>query len=247
MRKLILRILISISIAGSGAIGGYYIHTSKMDESHVRVVVDAGHGSIVNLVYQTFGKQSPEWPCGLKIWEGASNKLFAYDLVRELTINGIDAQLLNPELEDISLKTRVSRANSIYTRDKRTVFISLHHDAQPINETADYTDSDGLQGWTKGGANHIIVFTSVGETESDILANYIAWELGKVMPMPVYVREFNYYVLTNTYCPAILIEFGFMTSYESCQYIASDEGRKDYIKAVSKGIKMFNIKRKANE
>jgi len=245
MKRLIFRILISLSIAGSSAIGGYYIHTSKMEESRVRIVLDSGHGSIINLIYQTFGKQSPEWPCGLKIWEGASNKLFAYDLVRELSMNGIDAQLLNPELEDISLKERVARANSIYIRDNRTVFISLHHDAQPINETADYTDSEGLQGWTKGGANHIIVFTSKGKTESDVLAQYIAWELGKVMPMPVYVRECNYYVLKNTYCPAVLIEFGFMTSYESCKYIASDEGRKNYVSAVSSGIRMFNIKKKS--
>lgn len=242
MRKLILRILITLSIAGSGAIGGYlsFSHSSQMPKSNLRILLDSGHGSIIDKVYQTHGKQSPTWSGELKIYEGKSTKELAYQLVYKLSANNIDAQILNPELEDISLKERVLRANAIYTRDLRSILISIHHDAQPNYDNADYYDYEGLYGYIENGVNRIDLYTSIGYTKSDVIVKYIQKHLQKSFDIPVNVKECNFYILKYTYCPAILIEFGFMTSLESCKMIADPESRDKFTTSITNAILEYN-------
>lgn len=226
-----------------------FVHTNKKEASKVRVAVIAGHGSIINNVYQTKGKQSPQWKDGTKIYEGYSTHMLANDLVSELQYNDIEADLLTWSATDISLYQRVFQANSIYNQDNRTLVVSLHHNAQPYSKTVDYIDSEGLFGWYKNGASGTEVFTSPGKTKSDDLAEFVIDEITKAFPeMKMRVdltdgdrdKEAGFYILTKTKCPAILIEWGFMTNYDDCKMIINRYERKIFVEAVTRGIVRYN-------
>jgi N-acetylmuramoyl-L-alanine amidase len=219
-------------------------HTSERNPSNLRVAVFAGHGDFVNNKYQTYGKQSPTWECGLKVYEGRSTHDLALRLVLKLRDKDFDAQLMNPELEDISLHERVTRANTLYILDHRTISIFLHHNAQPT-DSGNYQDFENLKGYTskfEGGATGIEVFTSIGQTKSDVIAEYIIQELMNSFPNYTFRidpsdgdldKEANFYVLKNTFGPALLIEFLFMTTYmPDCIDIANFEIRELYLDAI---------------
>jgi N-acetylmuramoyl-L-alanine amidase len=261
-RKLGVSLIVVIaSVFISGALFLYpknlttdFLHTSKIDTTYnnVRVYIFAGHSDFKSGEYLTFGKQSPEWPDGLKIYEGRSTHDLALRLVLKFRDENIDAQLGNPELRDVSLQERVMRANTLYMLDHRTICIFLHHNAQPT-AYADYFDSEGLGGYTSthtGGATGTEVFTSVGQTASDPIAECIIRELMDVFPDQYFRidsrdgdldKEANFYVLYNTYGPAVLIEFLFMTTYSpDCLLLSDYEVREIYLDAIVQGIKNYS-------
>lgn len=97
----------------------------------VIILLDAGHGGIVDGVYQTSGKRSPVWSDGTQLFEGEFNRAIVRGIHQKLVANGIDARILVPEQEDISLAERVKRANDIYRSnpDANCYFISVHANA----------------------------------------------------------------------------------------------------------------------
>lgn len=230
-----------------------FVHVDDTPYYPIRVAVVAGHGDIINREYQTYGKQSPEWHDGLKIYEGQSTHDLALRLVLKFREAGIDAEFINPELSDISLSERAWRCNNTYLKDPRTVCIFIHHNAQATDPEAaihppDYCDDEGLFGWTStntGGAHGLEVFTSRGQTRSDVLAEFTIKELKITFPdwrMRIDFtdqdndKEANFYVLRNTYGPAILIEIGFMTTYTDCLKIADYETREQCLDAIVCGF-----------
>jgi N-acetylmuramoyl-L-alanine amidase len=89
--------------------------------------------------------------------------------------------------------------------------------------------------FTKESANGWSVYTSKGETKSDIVASVLAEKAQKEFP-DEYMRkdtrdgdadkESNFWVLKKTAMPAILSENFFMTNYDNChKYLLSEEGR----------------------
>lgn len=231
-----------------------FVHTDNMPERDVFVAIVAGHGSIVDNTYQTPGKQSPEWEDGLKVYEGKSTKRLAYELAMMLDDLDIDHAILNPKPYDLSLQDRAQLCNNLWLMDRRTVCIFLHHNAQPTTSTTcppDYTDPYGLKGYTSyftGGAVGNEIYTSRGQTRSDCLADDIAQSLNARLPdMPLrydltdgdYDKEANFYVLYNTWCPAILIEFGFMTTYTDCKKIVNPIYRHELIMSIIDGLYLY--------
>ncbi len=144
------------------------------------IIVSAGHGDVWNGEYTTDnttgGKQSPEWRSGIKIYEGQSVKDLAYRIVCGLREYDVPALLLNPEIEDISLRTKSDRENSYYDFfNGECVGIELHHNAQPTNN-APYSDNYGYSGYChgdKGQAQGSEIWTSPGETLADPFAKLI--------------------------------------------------------------------------
>jgi N-acetylmuramoyl-L-alanine amidase len=238
----ILILINSMEIAAS------FVHSSKREKSNICVLVESGHGKIINNVYQTSGKQSPEWPDGLKIYEGYSNGMLAYELVSLLQEQDIDAFVLNSDLYDYSNLERAERVNKYFGLDSRIIFLSLHHNAQPT-DNADYTDKDGLKGFLKGGASGIEIYTSKGQTKSDAIAGFIYFELlNEFHEIKIRTdwtdgdadKEANFTVLIKTDCPAVLIEFLFMTTYEDCVKIADKNIRQRYVAALARAFKNYN-------
>jgi N-acetylmuramoyl-L-alanine amidase len=225
-----------------------FVHVNKKAKSNICVIVESGHGGISNNVYLTLGKQSPEWPDGLKIYEGYSCKMLATDFVRSLLDADIDAFLLNSEVYDYSNIVRAERVNSWLKLDSRIIFVSLHHNAQPTDK-ADYTDKYGVKGYMNNGATGVEIYTSKGKTKSDSMADYIYTELSQEFTDLKFRcdwsdgdadKEANFTVLTATHCPAVLIEWLFMTTYSDCKIIADKNYRKRYIKALTRAMVAYN-------
>lgn len=182
------------------------------------VILDNGHGK------ETAGKRSPEGmlvpqddPNGTALYEFEFNRDVAERTMRLLSESGLDFYELVPEVEDISLRERVERVNNLVTSnpDVDYFLISIHANA------------GGGTGWE--------AFTSVGETESDKIAEIFYAHAERVFPEfrmrkdesdgdPD--KEAHFYVLKNTICPAVLTENFFMDKIEDLELIITDEGRQ---------------------
>lgn len=162
-------------------------------------IVDNGHGGVIGGYYQTFGKRSPEWDQGV-LYEGMFNRWVVNRLIEKMDRKGIKYYHASPELADISLTSRVARANKIHSFDKNSYFLSIHANA--------------------GGGKGIEVFTSPGQTTSDTIASVILENLQDDLEGKQTMRfdmsdgdmdkEERFFVLTQTKCPAVLVECGFM-------------------------------------
>jgi N-acetylmuramoyl-L-alanine amidase len=77
------------------------------------------------------------------------------------------------------------------------------------------------------------VYTSVGETSSDKIADIWIEKMGIVAPGQVDrgEKDRDFQVLRDTMCPAILTESGFMDTLKDCKWIQSEEGRSAIAKA----------------
>ena len=171
------------------------------------VLLDNGHGR------NTPGKRSPVWRDGSQLYEWEFNR----KLVREISIRlrnlGIENKILVPEKEDISLAERCRRVNNIYKERKDVILISIHANA------------GGGTGWE--------AWTSVGETKSDYYAkllynsagNYLkGWKIRTNYSDGDPDWESQFYILKNTWCPAVLTENMFMDNEKDCRFMMSDEG-----------------------
>jgi N-acetylmuramoyl-L-alanine amidase len=180
---------------------------------------DNGHGGIIDGVYQTAGKRSPIWADGSQLFEGEFNRAIVKRLVKLCKEAGIDCINLVDTEEDVSLSSRTSKANEIYRNsEKPCIYVSVH--ANGFNE-------EQANGWS--------VYTSIGETKSDAIAQ-VLFEKAQAEFPDEYMRkdtrdgdadkEANFWVLKNTAMSAILSENFFMTNYDNChKYLLSEEGR----------------------
>ena len=181
------------------------------------VILDNGHG------INTPGKCSPSK--SLKEWE--YNRDIVTRIKNVLTQLGIQYRILVPETKDISLTTRVKRANNIYNELKQkgyhTILISVHVNAA------------GNGAWEK--ATGWSAYTSKGKTKGDVLANAIYDAATKILtPLNKKIRtdwsdkdpdyEENFTIITKTICPAVLTENFFMDSKTDCEWLLTEKGRQ---------------------
>jgi N-acetylmuramoyl-L-alanine amidase len=187
------------------------------------VLLDNGHGGFIAGEYMTKGKTSPLWYDGTQLFEGEFNRAIVNGIINELTKLKIPYVNIAPELENISLKERIKRANEY----KDSVYISVHSNA--------------------GGGSGFEAYTSVGETQSDVYATYFYDEFTKEFPTLKARTDFSdgdadkeslFYVLRKTNMPAVLTESFFMDNFHECkEYLMSDNGRQRIIKFHVEAIK----------
>lgn len=185
-------------------------------------IFDNGHGGVIDGVYQTQGKRSPEWPDENVLYEGEFNRSIVYRLMKMCNANDIDAVNLVDTPVDISLRERVNSANQIAkSSDKPCIYVSVH-----------------ANGFSDESANGWEVFTSPGETKSDPIAT-VLYEKAKAEFPERKMRpstadgdpdkEAKFTVLTDTSMPAILSENFFMTNYRECHEILMSESGRDRV------------------
>ncbi len=192
-------------------------------DSNYLWIFDNGHGGIIDGVYQTSGKRSPKWDDGSILYEGEFNRAIVNRLMKLCTNAGIECVNLVDTQEDISLSRRTDKANDIYREQKdkdgkSCIYVSVH---------ANGFSDESANGWS--------VYTSEGETKSDIVASVLAKKAAAEFPdekMRKDTRdgdadkESNFWVLRKTVMPSILSENFFMTNYSNCHnYLLSEEGR----------------------
>lgn len=202
------------------------------------VLIDNGHG------IDTKGKCSPD---ALKGMTGSPLFFREYAWAREvaqsccdvLQARGIQAWLLVPEENDITLQIRTRRVNDFCRRygKENVLLVSIHN-----NAAGDGSRWMNARGWS--------IFTSNGVTDSDYLADAILQEAFKEFKAPLSVRkkrdkylerdfEENFYILANTQCPAVLVENFFQDNRNDVQYLLSDRGKGSCIHVITKGIENY--------
>ena len=170
------------------------------------ILLDAGHGGIEEGKYVTPGKRYYGLHEGKEIQmaEGAFNRAVVHGIAARLHLFGVKCHIINPENEDISLHARARRVNEIAKREK-CVLLSVHHNA---------FEDERVSGFE--------VFTSMGDTPSDPIADFIGKKFTEIYPNVKlrresispnrYSKDAGYYILRSTRCPAILTEWAFMTN-----------------------------------
>lgn len=181
------------------------------------ILLDPGHGGVIDGEPQTSGKRSPEWPDGTQLFEGVFNRAIAKRIEDWAPLFGVDCLSLVHTLDDLPLSERVGLANGLAERypDTEYIYVSIHANA--------------------GGGHGIEVFTSPEQTRSDAIAEIFIDKLGLTFP-DVRKRtdlsdgdqdkEAPFYVLTKTTMPAILTENFFMDNEKECKkYLMTEDGR----------------------
>ncbi len=193
-------------------------------DSKFAVLLDFGHGQ------NTAGKRSPVWNDGSQLFEWEYNRKVGKQLVNMLIENRINFFIVSPESLDISLKTRVQRANDFAVANKKlkTFFISLHGNADP-----------------SGKGHGIEVWTSVGQTKSDPIADIYMDQVKNIMKGWAVRRDFSdndsdkeahFYVLKHTSMPAILPEMGFYSNEEECKKMMNQNTQYLFAKTLFRTI-----------
>jgi N-acetylmuramoyl-L-alanine amidase len=198
------------------------------------IVLDFGHGGIdANGHYTTPGKRH-QFSNGEIAYEGVINRRIggmvqAYlrmfdDRLNIVTTVGAD------ESHDLSLAERVQIANRLPASE--TIFISVHCNA--FN-----TKARGFE-----------IFTTIGHTKSDLLAESIANAVEPLYKqLKLHLRydmrdgdkdkESEFYVIKNTNCPAVLLECLFFDNLEDFAFLKNPSFVRDLSWAIYNGIQTY--------
>lgn len=190
----------------------------------MKILIDPGHG------IDTPGKRSPDGLLQEYLW----NRQVADLILEGLVSAGIDASLVVTETNDVSLRNRVNRVNTICNRlgASNVLLVSIH-----ANAAGNGSAWMNAKGWS--------CYTSKGKTKSDQVAEclYDAFEaefqdrkIRKDMSDGDRDWEENFYVLQKSKCPAVLLENFFYDNREECAWMLQEETKKRIASAAVNGI-----------
>lgn len=190
----------------------------------MKILIDPGHG------IDTPGKRSPDGLFREYLW----NRQVADLILEGLVSAGIDASLIVTETNDVTLRNRVNRVNTICNRlgASNVLLVSVH-----ANAAGNGSAWMNARGWS--------CYTSKGKTKSDQVAEclYDAFEeefqdrkIRKDMSDGDRDWEENFYVLQKSKCPAVLLENFFYDNREECAWMLQEETKKRIASAAVKGI-----------
>ena len=188
------------------------------------ILIDNGHG------VDTPGKRSPDGT----FKEYLYNRQVAELVFERLVGKGINANLIVTEINDVPLRNRVLRVNSICARYGTTnvLLLSIHS-----NAAGDGSKWMSAQGWS--------CYTSKGKTESDKVAECLYDAFEKEFPERKMRKDMsdgdrdweeNFNILSKTRCPAVLIENFFYDNKEECAWLLKEDTGKRIAKATVNGI-----------
>ena len=210
----------------------------------------------------TPGKCSPDKRLREAVWsreicKELRTKLRAYNYKVEIDYEPLnpsaDMKGATPKIEQShELAVRVNYVNSLCRKHGKNncLYVSIHVDAAGNDDK-----------WHTAGG--FTVWTSVGKTKSDILAEHIydrafinLTEYSKLMSQGKMLgyydskqkpfrmdtsdgdkdKESDFYVLKNTSCPAVLVECMFQDNRSDVDFLLSDIGRHSIIRTLLEGI-----------
>ena len=177
----------------------------------MRILLDNGHG--------TYSKQgSPDGRIKEYVYARELVKIIA----EKLRALNYDVDIITPEEADISLATRVNRANAICKKygKNNCLFISVHCNA---------SGADGkwhsASGWTEW------IYTKASENSKKLAqclyaqAEKYGLQGNRSVPSCKYWTA-NYYVCRYTNCPAVLTENLFQDNKDDVEYMLTKEGKE---------------------
>jgi N-acetylmuramoyl-L-alanine amidase len=128
--------------------------------------------------------------------------------------------------EDISLTDRVQQANAYYSAHRNCYFLSIHSNSASNEVMGDGNKARGFE-----------IYTSIGKTKSDELANIASKWYKRLFPEFVFResktdagdfenKEKDFMVLAKTQCPAFLVENLFFDNKEEAMFLLSEIGQR---------------------
>ena len=193
----------------------------------MKIFIDNGHGLM------TAGKRSPDG----QFREPFYNREIARRVVSDLRDRGLDAELLVPEDDDISLAERVRRVNAacFLLGKQNVILVSIH-----VNAAGNGSKWLNATGWS--------VYTCKGQTASDKLAECLCQAAIKNFPGRRIRTDMSdgdmdweegFYILRKSLCPAVLTENFFMDSPSDQDYLQSEAGKRAIMDTHIEGIELF--------
>ncbi|WKN33295.1 N-acetylmuramidase domain-containing protein [Porifericola rhodea] len=211
-------------------------------------IIDAGHGGFKDDVYTTKGKQY-HFSDGTTIYEGEVNRKIGKLLMGLLDEAKIPYHNLTVDtFEDVSLRKRVDDANALYTKDANHYFLSIHSNAASAETEGEGHNARGFEVWT-----------SVGETKSDLLASIAAKWYKQEFPDFKFRQDMSdgdedkekkaqsqsFYVLRKTRCPAFLVENLFYDNLHEARFLLSEHGQARIARCLFHIVKEIHHKYRA--
>ena len=190
----------------------------------MKIFIDNGHGLM------TAGKRSPD----SQFREPFYNREIARRVVSDLRDRGLDAELLVPEDDDISLAERVRRVNTacFLLGKQNVILVSIH-----VNAAGNGSKWLNATGWS--------VYTCKGQTASDKLAECLCQAAIKNFPGQRIRTDISdgdmdweegFYILRKSLCVAVLTENFFMDSISDLEYLQSRAGKQAVVDTHVEGI-----------
>ena len=190
----------------------------------MKIFIDNGHGLM------TAGKRSPDG----HFREPFYNREIAKRVVSDLRDRGLDAEILVPEDDDLSLAERVRRVNAacFLLGKQNVILVSIH-----VNAAGSGSKWLNATGWS--------VYTCKGQTASDKLAECLCQAAIKNFPGRRIRTDMSdgdmdweegFYILRKSLCPAVLTENFFMDSRSDLEYLQSRAGKQAVVDTHVEGI-----------
>ena len=185
----------------------------------MKIVIDAGHG----------GHDPGAVNLSVGVEEKAINLQVAIALYRCLLDAGHSGRMTRTDDRFLVLSERVAIAN-LHHQD---AFVSIHCNA------AANRNAIGMEVWTLPG-----------KTRSDALATAIGEALAATFPAVPMRRddsdgdldkEGRLYVLTQTICPAVLVECGFISNDAEALRLSNPETIRNIARAISVGVSAWEV------
>ncbi len=192
----------------------------------MKILIDNGHG------VETAGKRSPDG----SLREYSYTREIARRIVQALRNEGFDAERIVTEEEDISLKERCRRVNTICRQvgSKNVLLVSVHCNAAPPN--------DGQWHKARGFSAHVSLNASVASKTFARSLIKAAEEQG--LRVRKYAHQMPYWeqdlaICRDTLCPAVLTENLFQDNREDVSFLLSEEGKQAVTCLHVSGIKHY--------
>ena len=190
----------------------------------MKIFIDNGHGLM------TAGKRSPDG----QFREPFYNREISRRVLSDLQDRGLDAELLVPEDDDISLAERVRRINTacFLLGKQNVILVSIH-----VNAAGNGSKWLNTTGWS--------VYTCKGQTASDMLAECLCQAAIKNFPGRRIRTDMSdgdmdweegFYILRKSLCVAVLTENFFMDSISDLEYLQSRAGKQAVVDTHVEGI-----------
>jgi N-acetylmuramoyl-L-alanine amidase len=206
--------------------------------------IDEGHGGLDGESRYTTpahkGKQYT-FEDGFAIYEGVVNRQIGEFLKEMLDEAEIEYDSINDPILDTRLSDRVKRIDDNFYRERKqhgrvAILVSIHSNAM--------TKPENIDGVGQSVASNFTLWTSKGQTKSDILVPYFEDNYNKVEDWRVAKDrsdgdadfEADFYILRKSDGPAILVENLFFDNRKCADYLMSAYGQKKIAKAIFNSI-----------
>lgn len=205
------------------------------------VYLNAGHGNIDPTTgkYKTFPQDGKFYQFLEKgkvtftAYEGQTNRYFADQLALKLVALGAEVVKTYHPIEDRLNQDRLFIANSHWAiakqAGKRGLLLSFHSNAVGTSYQGASQEPRGL-----------CIFTSVGKTESDQFAEvWLQNIMQKTKAFGITNRgllEANFFELTGTLMPAVLVENLFFTNIEDAKLLINSDYQQAIVEATANAL-----------